>query len=396
MDANALDITKRIVLVFGAALASDGWMDAKQVVPLVGGNGAAWEDVQRALASLEEAGYLVRAEHGNTWLYRREQLGQEAAAQILQDDGLPLIAEAATAGKRISAWRPDTGAPESLDDIVGQVNALYQIQLNVDWALATGRSAKPMLFSGPSGYGKTMVGGLVSRELRVPWLRLSMAEAEIEHVELALEAVAKGGVLFFDEIHAAKKRLLNSLLVALDYGELRFTPIAATTDVGSLKTDLVRRFRRVIEFEPYRIEEAEQIATSQAVARGTELRPPLQALIARAARCNPARIAVFVDECLMLEARLGRAPSKADFLEHLRRRGTDPRGIEELDRRLLSALSQLFEGTAGIHRLAVSVEIGPEHALGRLHDLAREGLVRAAGRSGWTITRLGLRYLRTS
>jgi hypothetical protein len=57
-------------------------------------------------------------------------------------------------------------------------------------------------------------------------------------------------------------------------------------------------------------------------------------LIARAAQCNPARIGVFVDECLMLEARLGAPPDTDAFLEHLRRRGTDERGVEALDRRL--------------------------------------------------------------
>ena len=196
-----------------------------------------------------------------------------------------------------------------------------------------------------------MVGGLVSRALGVPWLRLSMAEATIDDVKSAFGAATAGGVVFFDEVHAAKKRVLNSLLVVLDPAELWFTPIAATTDLGALKADILRRFRQVIEFEKYRLEEAEQIAAAQAAAKGVDLKPPLPALIARAAQCNPAKIGVLVDECLMLEVLLGAAPSKEDFLAHLHRRGTDERGIEELDRRLLYALSQLFDGTAGVQGL---------------------------------------------
>ena len=74
-------------------------------------------------------------------------------------------------------------------------------------------------------------------------------------------------------------------------------------------------------------------------------------------------------------------------------RGSDERGIEELDRRLLYALSEFFEGTAGWCALATAAEVGPEHALERLHGLVREGLVRTAGRAGWKITEAGSVYL---
>jgi holliday junction DNA helicase RuvB len=391
-----MDVMSRLVLAFGAARSCDGWMDAKQLVPLVGGDGSAWNDVQKTLAALEVAGYVVRVAQGDTWLYRREEMGCRMAAEILRQEDLPLVLEGAAVGGHDCAWQPGVGAPGTLDAMVGQAKARYQIQLNVDWAIATQRPAKPMLFSGPSGHGKTMVGGLVSRALGVPWVRLSMADAGGDDVQSALRAVAAGGVLFFDEIHAAKNRLLDSLLVALDGGELPFTPIGATTDLGVLKADILRRFGRVVEFAPYGFGEATEIATRQAAAKDLALEPSLPALIARAARCNPAGIGVLVDECVMLEARLGVAPTKADFLEHLERRGTDERGVDELDRRLLYALSEAFGGTAGVHRLATSVSIGDAYALRRLQDLAREGLVRAAGRSGWEVTPSGAQYLRTT
>lgn len=394
MDAKDMNATERMVLVFGAGLAPDGWMNAKQVVPLLGGDAAAWATVQDALEKLEFAGYLVRVAHGGTWFYRRERLGLEAATRILGDEAVSIYTEAASSEAGVPGWEPDAGAPSNLSEMIGQRNALYQVRLNVDWAKAEGRAARPMLFSGGSGQGKTMVGGLVSRELKVPFVHLSMADADLAEVKSALTLVASGGVVLFDELHTAKPRIRNALLVELGPDELPFTPIAATTNLGVLRNDIVRRFRRVIEFEPYTIDEAEKIAARKAAANGLELDPDLAFVVARAARCNPAKIGVLVDECLMLTSRNGDVPTREQFLEHLRQRGSDERGIEEVDRRLLYALSEFFEGSAGIMRLATAVELGPEHALDRLHGLVREGLVRTAGRAGWTITEAGSMYLR--
>src|SRR4051794_33767373 len=71
------DVIERGLLVFG--LRMQVVMDAKQLVPVMGGDAATWRALKRGLARLELAGYVERNPFGPRRFYRRTLLGTELA-----------------------------------------------------------------------------------------------------------------------------------------------------------------------------------------------------------------------------------------------------------------------------------------------------------------------------
>ena len=381
-----------VALIFGVTSNDFGWVSEESLLPLAGGGSAGRRCINDSLNSLEESGMIERKRLGGKGIYRRTELGVIAAQELLLMDNLGFPKTIATEETMVQ-WKPEPGAPERIEDLIGQESAKYMIRKNLDHAMRSGEFPACMLIYGPSGIGKTMIAGIISLELGIPFIPLSMADTSHSELSDAVEMAQEGAVLFLDELQAAPKRLKDSLLVAFDPSKTReFVAIAATTDPGSLSMPLRRRFPLEIPLTEYNLEEAEALTRLRADGMGLKLEPGASFAIARAARSNPAKIAKLLMETQMLGD--GSTPIAAnEFHSHLRMTGRDPRGIDTNEVEILVFLRDEAMGPAGINKLSEVLGLDNKFISEKLRNLRREGFVQNMGRSGHAITNQGRNYL---
>lgn len=382
---------RTVALVFGLATNEKGWISEESLVPLAGGGSSARRCVNESLLILENGGLVERRRLGGKGIYRRTDLGSIAAHEVtLMDElGFPKsIIEAET----MVQWEPEPGAPRSLDGLIGQDTAKYLIEKNLNWSRNSGQVPASMLLYGPSGIGKTMIAGIISLELELPFVSLSMAEVSYPELVDAIELAQEGAILFLDELQSANKRIKDALLVQLDPSSRgNFVAIGATTDPGSLSQPLRRRFPLEIPLSEYSLTEAEELTRLRAEAEGIRLEDSAIYAIARAARSNPSKIARLLFEAQMLG---GVEPLGAnDFHSHLKMTGRDPRGIDTNEVEILVFLRDEAMGPAGMEKMAEVLGLDRKFVGEKLRNLRREGLVQNMGRSGHAITTNGRLYL---
>ena len=381
-----------VAIIFGVTANDFGWISEDSLLPIAGGGSAGRRCINDSLNSLEESGLVERKRLGGKGIYRRTELGVIAAQELLLMDNLGFPKSIAIEETMVQ-WQPEPGAPSELSDLIGQESAKYMIRKNLDWAKRSGEFPAGMLIYGPSGIGKTMIAGIISLELGIPFIPLSMADTNYVELSDAVEMAQEGAVLFLDELQAAPKKLKDSLLVALDPSKSRdFVAIAATTDPGTLSLPLRRRFPIEIPLAEYNLDEAEALTRLRADGMGLMLEAGASFAIARAARSNPAKIAKLLMETQMLGD--GNAPIAADeFHSHLRLTGRDPRGIDTNEVEILVFLRDEAMGPAGMTKLSEALGLDTKFISEKLRNLRREGLVQNMGRSGHAITNLGRNYL---
>ncbi len=124
--------------------------------------------------------------------------------------------------------------PERFEDYIGQEKIVEVLQKMVD----SGKVHSFILW-GPPGVGKTTLANIIAHQLDVPFYTLSAVTSGVKDVRDIIEQARlykntdKTPILFIDEIHRFNKSQQDSLLGAVEKGEI--TLIGATTENPSFE-----------------------------------------------------------------------------------------------------------------------------------------------------------------
>ena len=266
--------------------------------------------------------------------------------------------------------------PRALADYVGQPAVREQMEIFIPAARKRGEALDHTLIFGPPGLGKTTLAHIIAHEMEVE-LKSTSGPVLEKAGDLAamLTNLEAGDVLFIDEIHRLSPAVEEVLYPAMEDYQLDimigegpaarsikldlppFTLVGATTRAGLLTSPLRDRFGIVQRLEFYNVDDLVRIVTRSAGLLGVEIDEPGAREIARRSRGTP-RIA----NRLLRRARdfaevkadgkiSGEAADQALNMLHV-----DSHGFDHMDRRLLLAMIEKFDGgPVGIDSLAAAI-----------------------------------------
>lgn len=266
--------------------------------------------------------------------------------------------------------------PKSLSDFVGQRDLKEKLGIVLEAARARGEAVDHLLFAGPPGLGKTTLSAIIAEEMSVR-LHITSGPALERAGDLAaiLTKLEPGDVLFIDEIHRLSRTVEEILYPAMEDFRLdivvgkgpsassirltlpRFTLVGATTRTGLITGPLRDRFGLVARLDFYDHVELESIVARAAGILGVEIDQQGTTEIARRSRGTP-RIANRLLRRVrdFAQVRYSGKIDASTAQEGLAVFGVDDRGLDKVDRSLLSALCTQFSGgPVGLSTLAISI-----------------------------------------
>ncbi|MDX9953816.1 MAG: Holliday junction branch migration DNA helicase RuvB [Anaerolineae bacterium] len=304
--------------------------------------------------------------------------------------------------------------PQRLDDLIGQERVRENLRILIEAAKGRNEALEHTLFYGPPGLGKTTLAHICANEMGAP-IRITAGPAIERAGDLAaiLSNLHEKEVLFIDEIHRLGKVVEEILYPAMEDFALdlvigqgpgartvrlslpHFTVIGATTRLALLSAPLRTRFGAV-----YRLDFYEQAALADIVERAARslkvpMAPEGRDEIARRGRGTP-RVALRLLRRVRDYAQVrgdgvitaGIAAEALSLLE------IDAMGLDDLDRRVLRAIIEKFDGgPVGLETIAASIGEASDTIMDVVEPyLLQLGFIDRTPR-GRTATRLAYEHL---
>jgi holliday junction DNA helicase RuvB len=266
--------------------------------------------------------------------------------------------------------------PRTLADFVGQGRLKEHLGIILEAARRRGQAVDHLLFAGPPGLGKTTLAAIVAHEMGVRHVPTSGPAIErAGDLAAILTQLEEGDVLFVDEIHRLPRAVEEVLYPAMEDFQLDivigkgpaarsirldlppFTLVGATTRTGAITGPLRDRFGLVERLDYYASDELEAIVARAATILDVHLDPSGATEIARRARGTPRianrllrRVRDYAE--VRGDGTIDRATAGAGLATF----GVDERGLDKVDRSILSAICERFGGgPVGLSTLAISV-----------------------------------------
>lgn len=280
------------------------------------------------------------------------------------------------AGEEVDATEDGGLRPRNLDEFVGQRELKEHLNIVLEAARRRGQAADHLLLAGPPGLGKTTMASIVAAEMGAH-IHVTSGPALERAGDLAaiLTKLEPNDVLFIDEIHRLSRSVEEILYPAMEDFQIdivvgkgpsassirltlpRFTLIGATTRTGMITGPLRDRFGLVARLDFYDDEELQLIVRRAASILQVDIDGQGAGEIARRSRGTP-RIANRLLRRVrdFAEVRKDGTISQQTANEALVVFGVDKLGLDKVDRAVLGALCQQFNGgPVGLSTLAISV-----------------------------------------
>jgi holliday junction DNA helicase RuvB len=287
-------------------------------------------------------------------------------------------------GKRLVEGRkladelqPDVGLrPQRLDEYIGQEQVKSSLRVFIEAARRRRDVLDHVLFHGFPGLGKTTLACIIANEMGAAIKTTSGPVIErAGDLAAILTSLQAGDVLFIDEIHRLNNTVEEILYPAMEDYQLdlvigqgpgarsvkidlpRFTLVGATTRTGLLTPPLRDRFGVLLRLEFYAPEELVLIVQRSARLLGIGIDAEGALEIGRRSRGTPRIANRLLRRVRDFAEVAGKAVITAEVADRaLDMLAVDRFGLDEMDRRILLALIDRFQGgPVGLETLATAV-----------------------------------------